>query len=149
MRRVLARFLPAVVVVLLLALATSHLRAMGSWPPPPPACDYVVDSQTSGTTSTALAPGVGVIQPLGLITNLSQVRLDVLTGGYAYAFTRVSVLSWDPQALAPDASTIALRSAELIVSSYVNVTLGPTLVPPVVLRSLSNVAEPMRSTSAI
>src|SRR5689334_6754400 len=146
MRSTFARLAPALLVLMLLAAATTHLRAGGraatpAMPVPPP-CDNVVESQTSGTTVQPIAVGTGVIQPLGEISNLSQSGLIVYGNGYTYDASRLSIRSWDPLALAPDPSTVALRSVTFVVSTYSYYPAQMSWAPPVVLRTLSNVAEP-------
>src|SRR5262249_9703004 len=82
---------------------------------------------------------------------VAACSLHVAGTGWSYA--TVSVREWDPVSLAPDPTTLALRTQYEDPSTMSFYTLNsiPTmkLRPPVVTRSVADVAEPPRGTVAI
>ena len=147
--RILARAIPGLLAVALLAL-------VGATPAPPqfgypsyfPApCDTF--TQTSPGASTAMfGNGDGVIQPLLPMNTLAACSLHVEGTGWSYAM--MTVREWDPLALAPDPTTVALRTTVLNPSGmdYYRANRVPwmRLSPPLVMRSVEGVAQPPLTT---
>ena len=144
------RALPALVVIALLCVsATSPPPGMAPPYYPAPCTEY---SEVGAGASTALfAGGDGVIQPLMARSSMSACSLRVVGTGWSWAVA--AVREWDPVALAPDPSTIALRTVGLDPSGMdyyaSNAVPWMRLSPAIVAASVADVADPPRSTLAV
>jgi hypothetical protein len=140
------RPIPAVLVLALLGLAAAapQRQAAGPAPPPqlqPPCVDFA--SAVTGDSTVGVPDSVGVEQalPAGMSVAACSLRAVASYG----SFLTLSLRDWDPTTLAPDPSAIALRRAFFDGSSLLwNGGRLPRrdFVPPVVLGSVSGVAEP-------
>lgn len=145
----LKRLAPAAVVLGLFALVAatrSPAPPMMPFPIPAPCSQY---SQSSPGTSTALfSLGDGVSQPL--VEGQPVYACSLHAAGTGWSYVNLYMREWDPVALAPDPSTIALRTSYLDPSrmNYYSTNSTPWVLmsPPIILRSLDGVAEPPRST---
>jgi hypothetical protein len=112
-----------------------------------PNCTDLLESATPESALT-LNSNDGIVQPLGSTGNIAVCSLGVQTPYYSYGAV-LQVQSWDPVALAPDPTTVALRTTTYYISSYYNWLSKLSYVPPIVIKSLANVAEPPRATAAV
>jgi len=146
------RWLPALVVLLLLATAAVRPQAPGMAPPPPIFTYCTEISDSGGGAGTVGAPiGAALCQPVPSPSIVAACSLHVTGAGWTLA--QVDVREWDPQTLAPDPSAIALRSALFDPSQMQYYTLNsvPALqfAAPVITRCVADVAETPRQTLAI
>jgi hypothetical protein len=149
----LERAWPALGTVALLALA-----AAGPTPrtgPAPPsraaaACDPFSQSGGGATTFTFDIHS-GIRQPFPDDISIASCSLRAAANGMATVNMRM--VEWDPLTLAPDPQTIALRSAfcDPTDMNFFAVNAMPKFrfVPPIVVRSLTGVADPPRTQVAI
>ena len=153
-RRAIARVVPALAVLALLAVAAAA-PPPGIGPAVPsqfyPGCDLLLDSG-GGDSSYTYAVDHGITQPLpaGITAAACSLRTDILSSYNVSLYLRTTLREWDPLTLAPAAGTIALRtlSYDLSRSAFSGVARMP-FVPPLVTRSVDRVAEPMRLTTAL
>lgn len=157
MRHPILRWLPALTVIVLFALAArspevgkGDARPFMPLPvPPAPPCENTAQA-ASGDSLLAFPPGTSVLQPLANDVVVSACSLSVTALGWSAM--QFAVREWDPTTLAPDAHTVALRLVFLNPSSlqYYSANRAPRVAvsPPVVARSLPGVADPPRSTLA-
>src|SRR5689334_3301671 len=139
------RFAPAAVVLGLFTLVAATRPPAAPQMPVyvgPPCATY---SQSSPGSSTAqFSVGDGVTQPLVEGQPVYACSLHAAATGWAYS--NFYVREWDPVTLAPDPSTIALRTSYLDPSrmNYYTTNSTPWVImsPPIILRSLAGVAEP-------
>ena len=147
--RRLSRLLPAVTVAALLALAAAAPQAPQMPAPPPSAAPCTDYSHTGGGDSVfSYTNGDGFAQPLPAGFTVVGCSLSVHATYYTSVIT--SAREWDPTTLAPDPTTVALRTETLYPSAFIYGRL-PWLpfVPPIITRSLLGVAEPPRATVAV
>ena len=143
------RFAPAAVVLGLFTLVAATKSPPTPQMPLPisaPCSDY---SQSSPGASTAqFSLGDGMTQPLVEGQPVYACSLHAASTGWSYA--NLNIREWDPVTLAPDPSTIALRTNYLDPSRmnyYVTNSLPwVTMSPPLILRSVAGVAEAPRTT---
>jgi len=90
-----------------------------------------------------------LVQPLGTEGSLQACSLTVVPSPYVYG--RLDVLVWDPTALAPDPTTVALRSLSYSISASATweSKLGIGLDGTIVTEAVPGVADPARSTVAL
>ncbi len=113
-----------------------------------PNCSIVVQSAPA-EPALSLPPGGVVVQPLGTTFAIAACSLAVLVPPIR-ASEFLSVVSWDPVALAPDPTTAALRNETFFLSISVTLPLRRfDFVPPVVLAHAPGVAEAPRNEAAI
>jgi hypothetical protein len=93
-----------------------------------------------GTTSVMVDPSAGVTQPLAAGTRLAACSLSIANLPY-YTAAQLVISHWDPQALAPDPTTVALRTRTFTPSSLVYGRTRADFSPPIVTGALSHVAE--------
>jgi hypothetical protein len=153
-RVVIRRAWPALAVLALLALSAAAPAPGRSRPAPPAQAAATCDpfSQSGpGESIVAMHQDGGIRQPLpeGLAVAACSLRVH----GTGWTSSNTKLIEWDPLALAPDASTIALRAAFCDPSdmNYYTTNTVPrqVFVPPVVVRSVSGVAEAPRTTVAM
>jgi hypothetical protein len=146
--RRLIRIVPALVVVAILCISATT-PTPGTVPPnyfPAPCVDY--SEVSGGANSASFTLGDGTVQPLSPMNTMSACSLRVEGTGWSYpiAFVR----EWDPVTLAPDPSTIALRTMALNPSLmnyyYSNTVPWMQFSPPIVAASVANVADVPRTT---
>ena len=148
----LSRFAPAAVVLGLFTLVAATKPPAAPQMPFPIATPCQQYSQASGGASTAqFSSGDGVTQPVLDGEPIYACSLHVAATGWSSA--ELKVREWDPLTLAPDPSTIALRTAHLDPSRlnyyYTNSVPWVLMSPPLILKSVPGVAEPPRETVAI
>ena len=147
------RAIPTLLSVALLALAAAAPGPDVSGPAPPPQLQPPCDSYASavtGDSSVQLAGGIGVEQALP--EGMSVAACSLRTAAGYYSMPIVVLRAWDPTTLAPDPTTIALRTAFFDPSRilWANLTVPrATFVPPVVALSVAGVAEPPASRVAM
>lgn len=148
-----SRLLPALAVAALFALvaATPKPPAAPQMPVyvPRPCNQY---SQSSVGASTALmSGGDGIAQPFSEAPVMVACSLHVSGTGWTYA--NFAVREWDPLTLAPEPSTIAIRTSYLDPSrlNYYSTNTVPWIVfsPPIVTASVAGVAEPPHTTTSM
>jgi hypothetical protein len=91
--------------------------------------------------------GTGVNQPFDVTGTVAACSLTVDRQNWGFA--NVQLVQWDPDLLLPDPATVALRSRSFDASALMYGWIRADFYPPVVTRSLSNVAERPRTTLAI
>ena len=145
--------IPAVLAGSLLAIVAAAPRAAGRGPALPSAvifgrCDLML--QRSGGSSEFVVPSLsGLNQPIGAVGNVAACSLAVRPTNAYYSTGRLDLVQWDPAALAPDPTTIALRTRAFNLSEMAFGLTRADFVPPVVAQSIAGVAEPPRTTLAI
>ena len=153
MKQLSWRVLPTLLVAALLALALagplrrSAANADGaSTQVFYPRCDVQLQ-QGGGTDPYQLSQSNGVIQPLGAAGNVSACSLYISVP--LSSAGQLEVVLWDPLTLAPDPTTIALRSRAYQSSELGYNHLRENFDPPIVTRRSVNLAEPPRGTVAL
>src|SRR5215831_187492 len=142
--RVLVRFVPAVVVALLIALSLApahYVRATAAPPVSSPlgsVCDQTLQSGTGGTFVT-IGPSGGVTQPFGQQANIAACSLSF--GNFTNDDGKFRIYQWDPATLAPDPTTIALRTVNFSPSGLQYNHMEVVFNPPVVTRLGEHLAE--------
>lgn len=106
-----------------------------------------MSQQESGGTPVALSIGEAVVQPLGDIGNVARCSLAVIPSGYIGA--RCELVGWNPATLAPDPTTLALRTFGFAVTDRVYPVYRWDVFPQVITRALPQVAEPPAATTAL
>jgi hypothetical protein len=145
------RMLTAIVagaVLVLAFMASSRVRACCPFSTPVagyPRCDSLLQ-QHAGTTTLSFGPGAGVTQPVLAPGNFPACSVRMVPEIYSSKYGRVDVLQWDPVALAPDPTTVALRTVAFSLSSYAD-PVRANLSPPVVTRMVAGLADPPRSAA--
>jgi hypothetical protein len=110
-------------------------------------CDLLLQ-QSGGRSPFLIPPNAGVNQPIAFVGNVAACSLTVDPMYYSYG--RLDLLQWDPATLAPDPTTVALRTRSFTTSGTVGgIWPRADFAPPVVTRSAANVAEPPRPSIAI
>ena len=123
------------------ALVASSPRAAGA----ANSCDLLLQ-HGAGAEPFNVQPLAGVTQPIGVVGNVAACSLTV--EGY-YGMVRMDVVQWDPLTLAPDPTSIALRTRSFNLTAYEPNRGRGDFYPPLVTRVAANVADPPRSTIAI
>ena len=146
----LVRTVSALPVLALLALAAAAPPPMMPAPPPPLVCELPL-VEGAGDGSVDFQSSLGLIQPLPPAFAAAACSLGIQ--GLEWTNGHVDIVQWDPLTLAPDPTTIALRTILFSPSSmqYYTINRVPRvdLVPPLVTRSVEGVAEPPRQTTAV
>ncbi len=148
MPRTLLRLVPAALALAAIAFAML-LPSRRSWATRPDAAPAAVAAvgcnidAVAGTDSTTRVYA-GIRQPFDGTVPFASCSLAVSEAGYVWPTFRVQ--AWDPVALAPDPTTVALRSIGFDASQlgYNHVRLD--FSPPVVVQPVTGVAEPTRTT---
>jgi hypothetical protein len=149
--RRLLQFLPALLAALfLLAGANGTRPVLGPAPQmylPVTCVPYTL--VTDGQATFSFAAG-GISQPLPPYAIVSACSLHVEGTGWAHL--DVNLRSWDPTALAPDPTTVSLRTSTLDPSDLLYYTQNrmqlTAFSPPVITRAVTGVAEaPLPSTA--
>ncbi len=149
MPRPLARILPALAVLALLALAllgpARNVRAGRNDPAEVeylyyPQCTNVFQGGVGDGTPYDILGGEGITQPLGSPQNFASTIVPQTTGGYADL--RYRLVYWDPVNLVPSAGQLQLRSRSYTATYYAIDYSRQDLFPPVITRALTSVAEP-------
>ena len=86
-------------------------------------------------------------QPLAQVGNVAACSLGVRA--WSYSWPVIEVVEWDAAALAPDPTTIALRTRRFDPSSYQYFRLATTFSPPIVTRALTGLADGRTAPPAI
>ena len=140
--------LPAAVVLVLLALALVARNSPVNARSTPeeiqlsyPNCTDVTNGGIGDTTTFSLAPGEGIVQPLGSPPNMATAILAMPP--VSYSAVRVDISYWDPATLTPPAGQLALRSYSFPATTYAPFTDASRIdfYPPLITRALPNVAE--------
>jgi hypothetical protein len=149
----LNRAWPTLATLALFALSAAAPGPPRTGPAPPSQADATCDPfSRSGAGSAVFAfnDGSGVRQPLPEAMPVAACSVRATATGWTFANLRV--VEWDPLALAPDAQTVALRTAFCDPSDllyYYNNSLPKlTFVPPIITASLPGVADPPRTEVA-
>lgn len=88
-----------------------------------------------------------LVMPIAAPGNLAACSLGIRRASYSWP--RLDVLAWDPQALAPDPTTVALRTRRFDPSNVQYFGIRTTFSPPVVTQSLESVADGRLGASAL
>lgn len=149
---------PLVVILLLFALAiagrTSRASSRGTgpvldWTYCTPSIQSGGSDSLSAIYSYTASTQSRFIQPIAGQASLAHVSLDVHDPNRGESTGRLSVVLWDPVALVPDPTTVALRSISYGMSQLAGDGAQMALDPPVVLQSVAGVAEAPRANAAI
>ena len=138
MKRHLPRILPIAITLLVAIFAhPASVRA--------DACDRLI--QSGGNTGNfAIVQNAGVVQPIGKPGNIAAVSMSF---DMQYAGGRLDLVQWDPLALAPDPTTVALRSRSFTASDILYGQTRADFSPPLVTRSVPGVADGRRAATAM
>ena len=155
MPRIVARVLPALFVLVLLALALfAPLRAVRADRPLPttdvlyyPICTSIEQGGAAPTLMYTVPQNEGFRQPLLTEGNIAACSLS--TQPFNSANVTFDVTYWDPATLGPPAGAIALQSRTYSTTIYTMNAARNDLFPPIITRALPNVAEPPPSQLAI
>lgn len=101
---------------------------------------------TGGNTFLKLSSGSGFTQPFRFNGNVGACSLGIER---TYNNVLYRVIQWDPTALAPDPSTVALRSVYLQGSILGWQRSTHTFYPPLIVHSLAHVADPPGMNAAL
>jgi len=128
----------------LLVVAAIAPRAIGRAPALPgvlahPSCDLILQ-QSDGNEALPLNYREGVVQPIAPPANVAACSLTV-DPTYSYGFAHLNLVQWDPVSLMPDPATVALRTVSFSASPNPWNPTRAEFYPPVVTKSLPNVAE--------
>ncbi|MCC6653363.1 MAG: hypothetical protein IT348_19585 [Candidatus Eisenbacteria bacterium] len=93
---------------------------------------------TGGNAFLKLSSGSGFTQPFTFNENVGACSLGIERTNNNVLYR---VIQWDPTALAPDPSTVALRSVVLLGSVLYWQRYQHTIYPPLIVRSLAHVAD--------
>jgi hypothetical protein len=151
MNRDLLRSIPALLMAILVALpfmsssATKRARADAERIMTTPDCSVPLQSGGSSTTFSIPDPA-GVTQPLGFTGNVAACSLSI---AYSWTFGQMDIVEWDPVSLAPDPSTVALRTRTFNPSDLSFNLTQTVFDPPIVLNQSGPLADPPRATVAI
>ena len=96
--------------------------------------------QSGGASPFVAAIRTGVTQPITFAGNAAACSLTV--DRLYYSSARAELLQWDPAALAPDPTTVALRTRSFDASALQYSQTRFDFYPPVVMYSVPGVAEP-------
>jgi hypothetical protein len=151
--RPVSRAIPGLLAIALLALALAAGEPDPTGPAPPPQlqprCTEFA-SAVAGDSTIGIPVGTGIEQALPPMMSVAACSLR------AYApintFLKLTLRDWDPTTLAPDPDAIALRRTFFDGSSlyYTGGKLPRvSFVPPVVLSSVPDVAEPPKPQVAM
>lgn len=145
-----SRSFPALGVALLLSLtAAQSLRqgtARASNQMSGPQCAYQFE-QTGGESVFAVNTTFAVEQPLPAIGNVAACSLGMEPPSYALA--SLDLIQWDPVTMAPDPTTVTLRTFAFNGSELMYNHARADYTTPLVVRAIPRVAEPPRSTVAV
>jgi len=136
--------LSTLAVASLLAVAALAPRAVSR--PTAVPCELMLE-QSGGVQPFVIPQGTGVNQPFNVTGTVAACSLTVDRQNWGFASLRL--VQWDPDLLLPDPATVALRSRGFDASALMYGWIRADFYPPVVTRSLSNVAERPRTTLAI
>lgn len=112
-----------------------------------PNCTAMLQSSTFDGHVT-MPFGSAALQPIGAFGNVAACSLSV----YSYtsgSSAQMAVVGWNPATLAPDPTTVALRTTSLNASAISYGWTKLTCSPPLVLKSLATVADPPPAHVAI
>jgi len=101
----------------------------------------------AGDSLLLLPSSQRILQPIAAASNVSACSLAVRFRTYSWA--RIDVHMLDPQALAPDPTTVSLRTRRFDPSSMQYFGITNTFSPPVVTIPLSGVADGRAGSPAI
>ncbi|MEO5618226.1 MAG: FlgD immunoglobulin-like domain containing protein [Candidatus Eisenbacteria bacterium] len=150
------RWLPACAVTLLLAAAliapSPGVRAERSAPDLDalyyPICTPIQQTSSAGVPwVVSIEPVNGIAQPLGPVENFATCSLTVQPSTYVHK--RLDVVYWDPVAMAPDPTTVALRTRTYWPTGLATNASRFDLLPPVITRTLPGLAEPPPAETAV
>ena len=111
-----------------------------------PRCDLVI--QQGGSNGTFLAaPNSGLTQPLNFVGNAAACSLTIDYSYYDYG--QLNFVQWDPLTLAPDPTTVALRTRAFNASEMQYNHMRADFYPPVVIRRISHLADPPSANTAM
>jgi hypothetical protein len=136
-----------VVIALGLALIAPSRRAGAGAEATEAACEYLV-TQPSSLDNVTLHESEGVTQPIDPLGSFSNIFIDASFPVPNARIARLRILRWDPAALAPDPTTVALRSL-YFNTTYFSTNPVSVSVPPVVTRELAHIAEPSNAMLAV
>jgi hypothetical protein len=146
-----ARAIPAVVVLALFVLAAARPAPRMMPIPPPVICNEEYVQAGPGGSVITYSGGDGVTQPLPDGLAMAACSLDV--EGTGWTNSKFIAVEWDPLALAPDPTTVALRSQwdnPSTMNFYIsNSAPWFRFSTPIVTKSMDGVADPPRTTVAI
>lgn len=80
-----------------------------------------------------------LVQPLASTANVAACSLGVRWS--TYSFPEIEVVVWDPAGLAPDPSTVALRTRRFDPSGYALSALATSFSPAIVTREIEGIAD--------
>ena len=110
-------------------------------------CDLPLLSGGGIGSSFTLQAYDGVTQPMMLSANAAACSLTLDPPGYC--FGRVEIIQWDPLTLAPDPTTIALRSRAFDPSQLQINHVRADFLPAVVTKLVPHLADPPKASLAL
>jgi hypothetical protein len=153
-RRAVLRLLPALLVAALFALTLlAPPWGRASKPGPPvvssaQSCGYVLESCASDG-SVNVNSGTGITQPFGSLGgNLTSCYFNFTPPGYSLGSVQYSIVQWDTAGLAPDPTTVALRTSGYMLSDMGYNHFTVDFSPPIVTRGVPGLADPPGPTLA-
>ena len=102
----------------------------------------------SGSSTFSVAPSAGVTQPLGAAVRMAACSLSIANLP-TYTAAQLVVMHWNPQTLAPDPTTVALRTRSFTPSSLAYGRTRANFSPPVVTEALPHVADAVTTPIAL
>lgn len=145
-----SRSVPTLGVAMLLSLALAqnlrHGTARASNQLSGPQCVNQL-GQTGGESVFAVNTTFAVEQPLPTIGHVAACSLGMEPPSYAIA--SLDLIQWDPVTMAPDPTTVTLRTFAFNGSELMYNHARADYATPLVVRTIPRVAEPPRSTVAV
>lgn len=152
MQRLMFRAVPSLIVGLLLVLAMlgslphARVRAAGA---ASSIYSCTLPPHTIGGELFDFGGGSGVTQPLITSENVAACSLNISQPGADYGLARLDYVLWDPTSLAPDPTTVALRSRVFQNSDLRWNHLLLYFQPPIVTQQISHIAEKASKITAL
>jgi hypothetical protein len=147
-----SRWIPAISAAALLGLAAAARSPQPMMPAPVPgACNGEYALTGPGASVIQYSGAAGFQQPLA--DGLAMTACSLHVEGTGWTSSLLKAVEWDPLTLAPDPTTVALRSQydNPSTMSYYTANAVPwfRFSTPIVTRSVAGVADPPRTTVAI
>ena len=150
--RLVSRSVPVLAATALLCVAATRSAPPNMMPAPPPgSCNGQYALTGPGANVFQYNGAAGFQQPLP--DGLAMASCSLHVEGTGWTSSKMIAVEWDPLTLAPDPTTVALRSQwdNPSTMSYYTANAVPwfRFSTPIVTRSVAGVADPPRTTVAI
>ncbi len=110
-----------------------------------PGCSIMLQEGGSGSLYT-IGTNTGITQPLGCVGNVAACSLNVQS---SFTYSTFNFVQWDPTTLAPDPTTVTLRTRSFNPSDLQYNHLRVDYNPPIIVRHVSHMADPPAITTAM